>query len=311
MSSLESHIDDNTLFKYSDDVKISQDFLKNGLKYFNENSLEFLMENFKYMKQSIDRSLCFSWKLSLNIFSNLEDEFMRLEDFSRKKYIIYSYLKQIWVPRCYKITEISILKNDSMTQGIMCSKDLPILFLKRDNGGKVKTYKGYINKYGIIHSKFIKEDCAKLRQMMVFEILNPNDPRGALSFLRIFRNGHNISLSVSSNVKLENIDPFNFHRNHFNYKFDFNMDPGLEVNSLDFLNIIEVKENVTEVLVTESQVPIENKYLENDTILLLVPLFTILSNFLLYIIVYYIRTYKKHIMIMKNYEHRLTFYKNL
>ena len=79
MSSLESHIDDNTLFKYSDDVKISQDFLKNGLKYFNENSLEFLMENFKYMKQSIDRSLCFSWKLSLNIFSNLEDEFMRLE----------------------------------------------------------------------------------------------------------------------------------------------------------------------------------------------------------------------------------------
>ena len=206
---------------------------------------------FKFLKRYSDFQMCNSWKINLNIFSLLEHEFVRIYDFSHVPYIIYSKRRQIFLPKCSPITEIAILNEEKHhADENLCSKDLPIIYMVDE-----KLFQGYMNTQNIIHSRSNLVPCVQIDQLYIIRFKNPKfesvkfaTNESEILVFYLVRVGKSITINKKHVQYYDEIDPFNYDRNHFNYKYDVKKHVGMNFLSFDadnFLNFFGSENLIT------------------------------------------------------------------
>ena len=176
---------------------------------------------------------CNQWKLALNIYSQIvKNDFLRLYDVYNKEYYIYSYMRQLYIPKCHNIKKVNILKEDGSLKFPFCSKDLPVSFIFRN-----KLIKGYMNKDGIVHTNNEKIMCDKLNEVIFIKSLTTENKFKQLNLDMedfsfkfsdsyfygnnithvIYRNSFHMKLVKNyNNLSLDQIDFRDYTRNHYN-----------------------------------------------------------------------------------------------
>ena len=301
ISIIPNSLEHNATFKFRESFNNMKTFFANGMKIFNQDEFNFIINNTKLLREANDRSFCFVWKTSLNIFSQLENEFNILEDFAGGKYILYSKFKKIWVPKCSRINEIGFEVNKIQRENNKCYKDLPVVFFRTDHYGKNrKAHKGFINSLGIIHHNREKVSCENIDQLFIFPVQVNNN----YSVLSITRRALDINFSLVLDYLNDFVDPFDFSRNHFKYKLENILQDKVELSDLS--SILDF--NQTKVFIENGK--ITTPYTTGLEYLVLVPFLTILTNLILFCIYSCCKKIKDNSLKNQNYEFRMRMYKN-
>ena len=161
---------------------------------------------------------CYAWKQSIQILSYLNNEYVGLRDFKGMKFYVYVSNHLIFLPQCQQIDRINLLRNDFVErEPNQCSKELPIVYYL-----DLQIYTGYINRFGIISDQSSDIECKNLRQTFIipnYDIdLLPSEKYDFLP-ITINRNGNNLDISMKKKHLFDNVDPFNYGKNHFSLRY--------------------------------------------------------------------------------------------
>jgi hypothetical protein len=157
----------------------------------------------------IDTQLCNAWKLSLNILTFFNDEFLNIQDFTGKFFQIYVTQHQIYLPACEIISELVFLNDFYQPSLDLCYFDLPVIFFYDSS-----SYKGYLNRVGIITNTSRLVACKDIKQLHII----PYKIENGYHTLTLRREGKNISINTNEILKYDHVDPFDYSRSHLNYK---------------------------------------------------------------------------------------------
>lgn len=218
---------------------------------------------FNLLKTYTDYQMCNAWKININIISMLENEYVRIYDFSHVPYIVFSKKRQVFLPNCLPIDQVAILIHDEYSDnGLTCSKDLPILYSVNE-----QIFHGYMNTQNIIHSIAKRVPCKDIDQLYIINALNPKfnankaektEPPTLTFYL--YRVGQKLTINKNHVQYYDEIDPINYNRNHFNFKHSNKKHVGLKWATPDFDNVLNVFAEKPLIIVDAN-----NDYYKNNT----------------------------------------------
>ncbi len=238
---------------------------------------------FNLLKTYTDYQICNAWKININLISMLENEYVRIYDFSHVPYIVFSKKRQVFLPNCLTIDQVAILIHENHEEysenGLLtCSKDLPILYSVNE-----QIFHGYMNTQNIIHSIAKRVPCKDIDQLYIINTLNPkfNANKGetteppSLTFY-LYRVGQKLTINKNHVQYYDEIDPINFNRNHFNFKHSNKKHVGFKWATPDFDNVLNVFSE--EILITANA---NNDNIKNNTFTINNDTFTYTSLYLI------------------------------
>jgi hypothetical protein len=95
---------------------------------------------------------CLNQKMILRTFKNIQDKFVKIEDYDGSKLTLYAKNGAIWIPKCASILNVNVyvgfIENRNCFSGVMVN------FTNRE-----KLYKGYLTDDFIIRSEVILDTC--------------------------------------------------------------------------------------------------------------------------------------------------------
>jgi len=263
---------------------------------------------------------CFAWKQSIQLLTYLNNEYVALRDFKGMIFYVYVSNHLIYLPQCQRIDRINVLRNDFIKrEPKQCSKELPIVYSL-----DLQIYTGYLNRVGIISDKSSDIECKNLKQTFIipnYDIdLLPNEIYEFLP-ITINRIGNNLNISMKKKHLFDNIDPFNYGKNHFSLRYLPELHKGthLEPNvDVDILHLTYEEElffkGTASYPMDIEQDPIDTtvKTFDKETCLMRNVLLVIIINIIC--ILFYnhaknMANYRENERVAENLHQRLTFMK--